>query len=241
MKYSIIITIILFLQSCQTIVEEKAQNKPVAIAKEEVQVIPFDTVKHLKKYEQLKERIIVEKQKIRHKTGATYKEKISLAEDYLAKILVDSVFTYWLGTPWDFNGYTAKPRDGEIACGYFVSTTLRHLDIKLNRYKIAQKAASDIIYALCDKNSIKKVSSIEQVKSILEEVKDYEILIVGLDNHVGFLYKKEGQHYFAHSNYINRKGVMIEKMEKSAAFANSNLYVIGNFTKNKTITSKWLN
>ncbi len=52
-------------------------------------------------------------------------------------------------------GHTAVPKEGEIACGYFVSTTLLHMGVPLNRYKIAQQnplneaktyAAGDSVY-----------------------------------------------------------------------------------------------
>ena len=36
----------------------------------------------------------------------------------MSKTLVDSIFPYWLGTEWDFNGYTERPRK-VVVCGYF--------------------------------------------------------------------------------------------------------------------------
>jgi len=155
-------------------------------------------------------------------------------------MLVDSIFPYWLGTQWDFNGYTEKPRDGLVACGYFVSTTIRDAGIPINRFKTAQKASSDIIKSLCDPTSIKTVTSIEKVRDYLSTIDDGEVLIVGLDFHVGFLYKKNGQSYFAHSNYIDLEGVIIEPIEASIALNGSEIYVLGNLTSNEQITKKWL-
>ncbi len=132
-------------------------------------------------------------------------------------------------------------KESVVACGYFVSTTLRDLGIKLNRYKIAQKGATDIILALCDTETVVKLSSVEKVSEFMKDVNDDEILIVGLDYHVGFLFRKNNQNYFAHSNYIGMRGVEIERMEDSQNFANSNLYVIGNLTKNREMTKNWLN
>jgi hypothetical protein len=74
----------------------------------------------------------------------------------------------------------------------------------------------------------------------LDSVNDYELMIVGLDYHVGFLFKKEGTSYFAHSNYINSKGVEIELLAESTALKNSKLYVLGNFSKNEMMIEKWL-
>lgn len=57
--------------------------------------------------------------------------------------LVDRIIPHWYGTPWSFGGHTAVPNKGEIACGYFISTTLRDMGIKLNRYRLAQKSPID--------------------------------------------------------------------------------------------------
>ena len=46
------------------------------------------------------------------------------ASQLLFSNLADSVFPAWYGTKWDFNGHTNVPKEGLIACGYFVSTTL---------------------------------------------------------------------------------------------------------------------
>jgi len=105
---------------------------------------------------------------------------------------------------------------------------------------VAQKGATDIIKSLCSENSIVQLSSIEKVEHHLTTVQDGEILIVGLDFHVGFLFKKDKQNYFAHSNYINSKGVEIELLNESSAFSNSNLYVIGNLTRSREKIKKWL-
>src|SRR5205823_2478360 len=34
------------------------------------------------------------------------------------------LFPAWAGTPWDYNGTATRPREGKIACGYFVTTLL---------------------------------------------------------------------------------------------------------------------
>jgi len=64
-------------------------------------------------------------------------------------------------------------------------------------------------------------------------------MIVGLDFHVGFIYKKKNKIYFTHSNYIDRKGVEIELFNESIALKNSNLYVLGNFSNSDIMIAKW--
>ena len=39
---------------------------------------------------------------------------------------------YWIGTVWDFNGVTRTPKQGAIACGYFVTNVLTDLGFKIN-------------------------------------------------------------------------------------------------------------
>lgn len=252
-KITLYTLLIILFQSCQeannpidnTKVEEKITNDNFNttefIHKEEEPVTEFDIETHLKNYKSLKSSIANQKRTIRNRTDIDQDAKIELVKDYMAQTLVDSIFPYWLGTEWDFNGYTETPRQGVVACGYFVSTTLRDLGIKLNRFKIAQMGASDIIYALCDKETVVKLSSVDKVNEYMRSVKENEILIVGLDFHVGFLFKKNNKNYFAHSNYIQMKGVEIELAENSMALSNSNLYVIGNLMKNEKMLIKWLN
>jgi len=200
----------------------------------------FDIETHLKNYENLKSSIANQKRTIKNRTDISQDEKIELAKEYMSETLVDSIFPYWLGTEWDFNGYTETPRQGVVACGYFVSTTLRDLGIKLNRFKIAQKGASDIIKALCDEESIVTLSHLDKVIELMKTVHENEVLIVGLDYHVGFLFKKNGKNHFAHSNYIQMSGVEIELAENSRALNNSNLYIVGNLTRNEAIIKNWL-
>lgn len=240
--------ILLLLYGCQLESNKEAKPKQLETPIENIgklnqaeQLVDFDIDKHIVDYQRLKLRIAKNKNKIKTNVDIGPNDKLEMAETYMAKILVDSIFPYWLDTKWDFNGHTERPRDGEIACGYFVTTTLRDIGIKLNRFKIAQKAASEIIYALCDRETIKNISSIEKLFIFLDNLNENEILIVGLDFHVGFIFKKNNQHYFAHSNYINRNGVEIELAQNSTALKNSNLYVVGNLTRNKNLTRSWLN
>ncbi len=60
---------------------------------------------------------------------------LKLTKNYLEETLVEDIFNYWYGTPWDFNGTTNIPNQGSIACGYFVTTTLKHLGFNIPRFK----------------------------------------------------------------------------------------------------------
>jgi len=248
-KIRLYILLLISLQACQEAqnqtkiseTEKEITLKEVELNLQEEEQTNFDIETHLANYKKLKSSIIRQKRVIKNKPNLEQEAKLKLAENYISNILVDSIFPYWLGTEWDFNGYTETPRQGVVACGYFVSTTLRDLGIKLNRYRIAQKGAADIIHALCDTKSIVRLTSIEQVSDFMKDVNENEILIVGLDFHVGFLFKRDKKAYFAHSNYIEMAGVEIELMEDSQAFSHSDVYVVGNLTKNRAMTENWLN
>ena len=61
---------------------------------------------------------------------------LSTIQAQFTDFLLNAIIPHWYGTPWDFNGHTSIPNQGEIACGYFVSTTLRDIGLKLNRFKM---------------------------------------------------------------------------------------------------------
>lgn len=151
--------------------------------------------------------------------------------------LLNQIIPHWYGTEWDFNGYTDVPNQGVIACGYFVSTTLKHMGINLNRYHLAQQAGLNEAksLAIVDSNYF-TVYGMDQLKISMNQEKD-GIYFVGLDNHVGYLLKRNAQLYFIHSNYIDDK-VMIEKIDESAAFS-SNIYVVAEISTNETLMKYW--
>lgn len=157
-------------------------------------------------------------------------------EDF-ENFLINQIIPHWYGTEWDFNGYTAIPRKGEIACGYFVSTTLEHLGIVINRYHLAQQAGLNEAksLAIVDSNYF-TVYGYETLEKRMQSMED-AIYFVGLDNHVGYLYKENGTLYFIHSNYIDDR-VMIEKAQYSKAFQ-SNIYVVAELSTNALLRERW--
>lgn len=155
-------------------------------------------------------------------------------EDYL----INMIIPFWYGTPWDFNGYTAVPNEGVIACGYFVSTTLVHAGLDLNRYHLAQQAGLNEAKSLAlEEKNYETIYGIDNLKNTLEEEYLDGLYFVGLDSHVGYLYIKHGEFYFIHSNYIENR-VMIEKALTAPAFQ-SNIYVVAQITTNKELLEKW--
>ena len=64
------------------------------------------------------------------------KEVIRKSRDYLINTLTKKVFPYWYGTPWSFNGHTEQPKNGSIACGFFVGTILRDIGFNIDRIRL---------------------------------------------------------------------------------------------------------
>ena len=157
--------------------------------------------------------------------------------DYLITIIVP----HWYETKWSFEGHSATPNKGEIACGYFVSTTLRDMGLNLNRYRLAQQGPEEEVASISidQKNMITvKNHQLDSVFTILKTKYNPTLFFVGLDFHVGYLYLKDNQSYFIHSNYIDGH-VMIENTINSKAFR-SEKYFISNITGNRLLAKKWL-
>ena len=165
---------------------------------------------------------------------------LNSVEDYIQHSLVDSVFAYWYGTPWDFNGTTRIPKQGQIACGYFVTTTLEDMGFKLERRLLAQQAASVIIKTLCKKKSIRVFAKIKTLKNYFDTQND-GIYILGLDTHVGFLIKSTEGLHIVHSSYSGHKQVRKEAWNQSKVMSTSKLFMVGSITGNTALFQQWIN
>jgi hypothetical protein len=154
----------------------------------------------------------------------------------LQKELTENIFTFWYGTKWDYNGYTNKPNQGVIACGYFVSTTLKHIGFNMNRYDIAKMYSSDIVKVLCH-DDYKILYDFESFRNYCNNLKD-GIYILGLSNHVGILSVEKGRPYFIHSDYSSEDGVRKESIQTSFALEYSDSFWVGNFS-NHSETINW--
>jgi len=162
---------------------------------------------------------------------------LNQASAYFTKALLNEIIPYWYGTEWDFNGYTDIPNEGEIACGYFVSTTLKHMGLQLNRYKMAQQASKLEVESIAIQKNKVIFFGQEELSKHIKNLSE-GLYIVGLDNHVGYLYKHKGLSYFVHSSYVTDR-VMIEYTNTSEAFPSS-LYYLAPITANKELLEKWL-
>ncbi len=167
------------------------------------------------------------------------KTVIKQAKAYLFHELTMEIFPSWYGTKWDFNGTTQVPQEGYIACGYFVTTTLRDLGLKVPRVKWAQAASETMI--LSATSSVKRFSNADmsQIKEWLNTEED-NIYIVGLDNHTGFVYKKGADLLFVHSSPYNKAhGVIAETLDSHSPLTVSKYRVFGKILTDEMVL-KWM-
>lgn len=186
----------------------------------------------------------IEKERSLLKTEYLSKENkantLNEARIKLTECLYNDIFNHWYTTKWSFEGHTETPKQGTIACGYFVSTTLRDVGFNLNRYKLAQRKPQDETKSVACGTAIDKLQNInkQELKKYFLKQKD-GIYFIGLDFHVGYIYKNNQEVYFIHSNYINNKGVIKETIENSKAIVSSQYFIVS-ITHNDNLIKKWL-
>ncbi len=184
----------------------------------------------------------IEQQRL-HLKDSFAKGKLSLKQ---AGVLLDSIlacrlFPHWKGTAWDFNGHTDSPTKGYIACGYLVSTLLKHSGFNLNRYKLARAPAATAGNVLLGKGKLKVLpADAEKLrKKMLNQYKP-GLYFLGLDFHEAFLWLDTNELYILHSNYLNRLGVVKEKVTESIAFQQSSRVWLAPIGGDSALVKKWL-
>lgn len=195
-------------------------------------------------YENLKKRI-TEKQRYFSTLYASsdtinQKEVIREAQNYLTTVISDSLFSYWYETPWNFNGTTKIPKQGTIACGFFVTAILSDAGFKIPRIKWAQSASEPVIVKIASNIRRFRNQPVSEVTGYLDKQGD-GLYMVGLDCHVGFIFKSGNNIRFIHSNYyFPQRGVMAEPLEGNNPLNDSKYRVVGQLL-NDEMTRNWIN
>ncbi len=199
-----------------------------------------------KTYEQLKQDIIARKQQF----SADFSSQIDIATkenrheltNYWVHTISNDLYNQWKNTPWDFNGTTTKPQEGSIACGFFVTTILQDMDVKINRTKLAICASSVMMKNLTPHQRIKNLSNLSY-PAFNDTLISYGkgVYIIGLDYHTGFIVNDGKEAWFIHSNYIGRKGVTKELVMYSAALKSSKTRWMISLTGDVDFLRNWLN
>jgi hypothetical protein len=195
-------------------------------------------------YAAVKERVIARRDSMAILYAKAGPEKrtvlVDQARKLVLKVIAEELFPQWMGTPWDFNGVTQKPREGMIACGYFVTTVLRDAGFGVERAKLAQQASLRIIQTVCPAAEMRDYGGIDVPELVRRMGKlPKGLYIVGLDIHTGFIANGPSSVDFIHASYGNPSVVVHEAALKSKVLAQSKRFVLGR-VDNDTFLRKWL-
>jgi hypothetical protein len=176
-------------------------------------------------------------------TSSSVKKGEILSEARIALITAirDDIFPRWMGTSWDFNGTTEVPGEGEIACGYFVTTVLRDAGFKLERYRLAQQSSERIIKSLVKEKYIRRYSYVS-INEFFQSIKEWGegLYVIGLDIHVGFILSDSSGVYFVHSSYMEPYEVVREPVMESKILRRSRYRVLGKILEDDLLIEKWM-
>jgi hypothetical protein len=162
------------------------------------------------------------------------------ARTTLLSYLETSAFPAWEGTTWNFYGTTTTPREGTIACGYYVTTVLEQAGFHLERVHLAQQASAYIVSTLARETRVDwlhPADNADAVKQIHQRFGD-GLFVIGFDFHVGFLRLEGERAAFCHSSFIEPGSVTCEDPVASGAFA-SRTYVVAD-ALNDRVLDDWL-
>jgi len=166
---------------------------------------------------------------------------IQTAEKYVLDKLVNNIFPAWYGTKWDFNGTTNLPKQGSIACGYFVTRTIEAVGFNIPTHKWAQEPSSYMITKMSSESEKEFTSglSLSEFKKRIEK-KGEGLYVVGLDCHVGFLYYQKNEMKLIHSNYYNPPSAVVsEAIDTNNPLRNSNIRYLGEIC-GPEMMKKWI-
>jgi hypothetical protein len=166
------------------------------------------------------------------------KQTLKRARTALIEALRDDILPAWNGTEWAMGGTSQVPHDGQIACGYFISTTLLHAGFQLERARLGQQASEYITRSLVTEEPIWQTSN-QKIEDFIARLSKsgQGIYLVGLDNHVGFVIVDDDGAWFHHSgpgDGVRREPAL------TAAFLSTSRYRQAAKLFDDALVEKWL-
>jgi hypothetical protein len=209
------------------------------------QAVPaLQTTLTTREYKELKKEITQNRKQFLYRYAAAADKTRLLAEikNYWVATLGSDLYEQWKGTPWDFNGTTQTPRQGAIACGYFVTHLLQDMGCTLDRVKLSTCPSLTMMKSLAPEQPVLNLSRLSYA-AFNERIKKAGrgVFIAGLDFHTGFLINDGTETWFLHSNYIGRQGVVKEKITASAALQASQSRFVILLTEDEAFLQRWMN
>lgn len=162
------------------------------------------------------------------------------AETLLTKVVARDLAPHWYGTDWAFHGTTQTPRQGAVACGYFVTTLLRDAGLDLPRVRMAQTTSEKMIRSLVNDAYVWRFSNVP-IETFTAAVKSrgLGLYVVGLDRHTGFIVCQADGVWFVHSSYRDPWQVVCEPADQAAILAASRYRVLGKLS-DPELLERWL-
>ena len=166
---------------------------------------------------------------------------INRAREALVEGIFEDLMPHWYGTPWDFNGVSQVPGEGEIACGYFVSTLLRDAGLSVERIRMAQQASQNIIRSLTDRDHMVSFHGgrFGDFVSGMRALGD-GLYIIGLDRHVGFIVQSRDGSFFVHSDGGANQCVVKEPLAEADVLRRSRYRIVGKISADDALIGRWL-
>lgn len=180
---------------------------------------------------------------IRRTRSALQSQKPDLkkAKQLFVKQITERIFPYWYGTAWNFNGTTQKPQEGSIACGYFVTTTLLHMGVKIDRVKMARCASEEMIRSLTSKAHIFHLPGLTLPAFEKKMISlGAGLYIIGLDNHTGYVLISDKGNYFIHASGWFPFKVVKTPLREADVIGRSKYRVVGKISDDEAFLKKWI-
>ncbi len=237
---------LLMIVSCKGQTKKEMKNIPVSDQKETSNTV--ESIKTLQEFkfkkDEKKTYQEVKNSVEKRRNNLTLENNLDSVSKQFKESLLNRIIPFWEATEWSFEGHTSQPKKGEIACGYFVSTTLKHIGININKYQLAQQNPINEAKSLVLNGEIIEIEGEmieENIKSIHKRLPE-GIHFIGFDqSHVGYILKEKEQLYLIHSNYTDARGVEIETIETSTVFASYSKFYLVPLSTNKRLLKRWVN
>lgn len=179
----------------------------------------------------------------RHRAARSGTERLAVEHDarVLLEMVLPDMMRCWLGTPWDFHGTAARPGDGTVACGYFVSTVLKDAGFRLNRFRLAQQPSANILRSFLQRDAcVLSIGTPYAAFAGEMAAAAHGIYLVGLDTHVAFIVVDASGFRFIHSSGSRPWRVVDEAPHEATVLQHSNWRMIGNLTASPQVLRRWL-
>lgn len=160
--------------------------------------------------------------------AAPEKQRLERARAALLAAFDEQLFPAWEGTPWDFYGTSETPKEGKIACGYYVSTLLRDAGFKVERVKLAQQASEKIVKTFASEGEIQRFRDVAPAE-VVKQVRAKHgpgLYVVGLDYHAGLLRITREGALLCHAAVLGPAHALCEKAETSPGMVSA-YHVVG--------------